>query len=301
MSTNVTAGATGRTAVERATSAEREQRLVHVADCLLEGKPRREILEHLMAQYQLSRRMAQKDVLEAQKRLATESADEEQLFYLRLGQQQRDELLAAVLNFVRGAGNADPQVVVNVTKLVATAARLLDGRSAAAVQIHKLVGGPHPAMAAAIREMHEYLQRGSADLDLSDPELPPEPSPRPRSKRKAKQEEDERILAWAAAHAPKETDEEKMARGMIPWSLVLRSREEGPDGPDGPAHKLCQQILKREYRPYQPPTSPSRPRDELERRFLQGRETQELPAIVPPNPKSRPGKEKELPAGVIDH
>jgi len=298
MSTNVPADAGGRTAAERATSAERELRLVRAADWLLEGKPRREILGHLMAQYQLSRRMAQKDVLEVQKRLATEAADEEQLFYLRLGQQQRDELLAAVLNFVRGAENVDPQVVGNVTKLVATAARLLDGRSAAAVQIHKLVGGPHPAMADAIREMNEYLQRGSAEREGFDPESPPEPSPRPRSSRKAKQEEYERLRAWAAAHAPKETDEEKMARGMIPGSLLLRSLAEGPDGP---ATRLRQEIRKREYRPYQPPTSASRPRDELERQFLQGREPQELPAIVPPDPKSRPRKEKELPVSVMDH
>jgi len=130
-----------KTNPNRPTPGERDGRLQTVAQWLVEGKPREEALNAIQSVWLVGRRAAQAYLHDAQAMLADEAAEQEELFYLRLSQRQRDRLLETVLNYTQALNAVDPKMVRMLTALVGAACRLLDGRNRTAGQIHKMLRG----------------------------------------------------------------------------------------------------------------------------------------------------------------
>jgi len=251
---------------------------------LLDGKTRAEIQDLLCIEHDVSRRSAQIYVSAAQRLLATEAGELEQLFYLRLSQHQRDKLMGIVMSYAQSPSSVDPKVLTALTKLVQTACKLLDGRNATALEIQKLIAGPHPEVAAVVRDMKDHVARSNDALER-DVGTPPA----------------------SARHR----DQDGAYVGPPPeWFLrELREKQEK-------ARKKAENAAN----PAAPPRS--QPRDEsvappprrwtgaaaermrvteLEREFMACQPVQVLPPIVPPDYKSKPDQEMPPPAGVIDH
>jgi hypothetical protein len=125
--------------VPRPTHAERDHRLQVIAQWLIEGKPRGDALIAIQATFQVSRRTAQAYLHDTQAMLAADAAEQEELFYLRMSQWQRDRLLEAVLSFSQALNQVDPKVLRNLSLLVASACRLMDGRNRTAGQIRQML------------------------------------------------------------------------------------------------------------------------------------------------------------------
>jgi hypothetical protein len=117
-----------------------EERLLEVAEMLIFGASRREVIEMARRRFGVSQRTAQLYVQQAQKRMALEAADEDRLFHLRLSQLQRDKLVGLALRYAHdNREQLDPRVLQSLAAVITAVRGLLDSRDRAVGEIHQLV------------------------------------------------------------------------------------------------------------------------------------------------------------------
>jgi hypothetical protein len=116
------ATAEGRPGVTR---EEHERRLFFVAEKLLEGLSRRQLVEMAMTCFRVGRRAAQKYVAVAERRLRDRGMSFDPVYYFALSRMQRDKLLEGLL---RRTSRADELEAGTLANLVTVANKLLDSR-----------------------------------------------------------------------------------------------------------------------------------------------------------------------------
>jgi len=128
------------------TRAEHERRLYFVADKLLDGLPRRLLVEMATSCFRVSARTARKYVAVAEQRLRRHEAITP-LFYYNLSRLQRDKLLQMLMSH----GDDEKLDTKSLIELVTAAYKLLDSRDAVARSLFQAQGGEKKIAQAAGR------------------------------------------------------------------------------------------------------------------------------------------------------
>ncbi len=172
---------------EAAVESVIEERLQALAEMVIFGASRREVMQFALAQWGLSRRTAQEYLKRVQERLARDTAGEDRLFYLKLSQLQRDRLVGLALRYAHeNREKLDPRVLQALAGIITAVRGLLDSRDRAAGEIHQLVteqvcqakelaaADPAPQPPA---EEDQHTPAGNDEVEASEPgPLPPSPS-----------------------------------------------------------------------------------------------------------------------------
>lgn len=247
---------------------ERDHRLLSISTWLLEGQPRTEVVATAQALWGISRRTAQLYVQQAQRRLAREAIEEDRLFYLRLSQLQRDKVLNLVFRYLQ-QGLFDPKVLRALTGLVTAVQKLLDSRDQTAAEVHKLLGGIEqpPAMVQTVARPTTAPTEEQRQATAPKGERPADSVPEG--------------FAPVAPAAP-------------PPRPELASKEAAR-----PTGSETKKPLPKAKPIAQRPTAVPPP-GSLEHAIWLSLQPEELPAICPDRPKSRPDQEKqpEVPLGT---
>jgi hypothetical protein len=115
-------------------------RLHVLAEMLVYGASRQDILDLAQRRWGVSRRTAQDYLHTVRQRLAGEAADEDRLFALRLSQLQRDKLVGLALRYTQHTKEEfDPKVLQSLAAMITAVRGLLDSRDRTAAEIHQLV------------------------------------------------------------------------------------------------------------------------------------------------------------------
>jgi hypothetical protein len=159
------------------TMVERERRLFFVAQKLLDGLSRRELIDLAMHCFKVGRRAAQKYVAVAERRLRTQEALGSPEFYFAVSKLQRDKLLERVFRQTNRQEEIEPQVLAS---LLTATNRLLDSRDRAALRYFSAAyarNGARPASAekhGAEPHAAETLTRSeSPRLESASPDAVP--------------------------------------------------------------------------------------------------------------------------------
>jgi hypothetical protein len=117
-----------------------EDRLHILAEMLVYGTSRQDILDLAQRRWGVSRRTAQDYLHTVRQRLAAEAADEDRLFALHLSQLQRDKLVGLALRYTQHTKeDFDPKVLQSLAAMITAVRGLLDSRDRTAAEIHQLV------------------------------------------------------------------------------------------------------------------------------------------------------------------
>jgi hypothetical protein len=153
-----------------------EERLQTMAEMLIFGASRRDVIQFAEAQWRLSKRTAQEYLKRVQERLSRDEASEDRLFYLKLSQLQRDKLVGLALRYAHeNRERLDPKVLQSLAAITTAVRGLLDSRDRAAGEIHQLV-------AEQLREADALVASGpvatgAGTLPTSDGRGSPTPPP----------------------------------------------------------------------------------------------------------------------------
>jgi hypothetical protein len=117
-----------------------EDRLQVIADMLIYGGSRQEILALAQKRWGVSLRTAQDYLHTVQQRLAGEAAQEDLFLALRVSQLQRDKLVGLALRYTcNPPADLDPRVLQALASLITAVRGLLDSRDRTAAEITALV------------------------------------------------------------------------------------------------------------------------------------------------------------------
>jgi hypothetical protein len=117
-----------------------EDRLQILAEMLVYGASREEILDQAQRRWGVSRRTAQDYLHTVRQRLTGEAAEDDRLFALRLSQLQRDKLVGLALRYTLSTKEEfDPKVLQSLAAMITAVRGLLDSRDRTAAEIHQLV------------------------------------------------------------------------------------------------------------------------------------------------------------------
>jgi len=117
-----------------------EVRLQRLAELLVHGATRADLIDMAMRRWQVSRRTAEGYAQTVRERLVGQAACTDRLFYLTLSQLQRDQLVGLALRYTMNEReNFDPHVMQSLSAMITAVRGLLDSRDRCAAEIHQLV------------------------------------------------------------------------------------------------------------------------------------------------------------------
>ena len=230
------------------------QRILAVCGWLADGKLRPECVRDAVQQWQVSRRTAQVYVQKAAARLARFNTYDDPLFALKLSQVQRDRLFQQLQHLMREGEFMPLPHVKMMLQAVQTTLKLLDSRDRTAVKLLQLEEASGQAEERRLRKSTRQTE----------------------------------------AKAKRELREERAAAGAKPEPRSQRNCAEKTPAPGTPRNSASSPVKKGPNAPPYPLPEPSPEIQEVIRSMLRGTPeptaTQTI-AIVPPQHKTKPGKE----------
>jgi hypothetical protein len=155
-------------ATDPATPEQALERTRTVLGWLLDGLPPSAAVDQVQQEWAVGLRMAQLYVQRARQMIVEEGSDEEEIYYRRLAQQQRDRLIFVLFRALKGVDQMEPDRIRSLASIITAGTKLLESRDRVVLQEKKEGQREHRREQSAqagqlLREAEAFLAQDKAN------------------------------------------------------------------------------------------------------------------------------------------